>query len=58
VEAEKIKKIVRMSETGKRVMKQKVLPKNLAELKELTPEAIRETIAGNSKGYQRKLYLP
>ena len=38
MEAEKTKKKVRMPETGKRAMKQKVLPKKLPELKELTPE--------------------
>jgi len=58
VEAEKIKKMVRMSETEKRVMKQKVLPKKLPELKELTPETIRETIAGIQKAIRENYIFP
>ncbi len=58
MEAEKIKKIVRMPETGKRVMKQKVLPRKLPELKELTPETIRETIAGIQKTIREKYVFP
>jgi len=53
-----MKKIVRMSETRKRVMKQKVLPKKLAELKELTPETIRETIAGIQKAIRDNYVFP
>jgi hypothetical protein len=58
VVAEKIKKIVRMSETGKRVMKQKVLPKKLPELKELTHETIRETITGIQKAIRENYVFP
>lgn len=58
MEAEKIKKIVRMPETGKRVIKQKVLPGKLPELKELTPETIRETIAGIQKTIREKYVFP
>jgi len=58
VKAEKIEKIVRMPETGKRVMKQKVLPKKLAELKELTPETIRETIPGIQKAIRENYIFP
>lgn len=58
MEAEKTKKKVRMSETGKRAMKQKVLPKKLPELKELTPETIRETIAGIQKAIRENYVFP
>ena len=56
--AEKIEKIVKMSETGKRVMKQKVLPRKLPELKELTPETIRETITGIQKAIRENYVFP
>lgn len=58
MEAEKIKKIVRMPETGKRVMNQRVLPKKLPELKELTPETIRETITGIQKAIRENYVFP
>lgn len=47
-----------MSETGKRVMKQKALPKKLGELKELTPETITETIAGIQKAIRENYVFP
>jgi len=58
VVAEKMKRIVRMSETGKRVLKQKVPPKKLPELKELTHETIRETIIGIQKAIRENYVFP
>ena len=54
---EKIKKIVSVPETGKRVMKQ-ILPKKLPELRELTPEIISETIAGIQKAIRENYVFP
>jgi C-terminal processing protease CtpA/Prc len=58
VVAEKIKKIVKISKTGKRVMKQKVLSEKLPELRELTPEIIKETIAGIQKAVRENYVFP
>lgn len=58
MEAEKTKKKVRMPETGKRAMKQKVLPKKMPKLKELIPETIRETIAGIQKAIRENYVFP
>lgn len=54
----KIKKSVSMPETGKRVMKRKGLPKKLPELRELTPETIRETITGIQKAIRENYVFP
>ena len=54
----KTKKIVRMPETRKRAMKQKALPKTLPELRELTPETIRETITGIQKAIRENYVFP
>ena len=56
--AEKIERIVKMSETGKRVMKQKVLAGKLPELKELTPETIGETLTGIQKAIRENYVFP
>ncbi len=53
----KLKKIMRVPETGKRVMKQ-ILPRELPELRELTPEAIGETIAGIQKAIRENYVFP
>jgi len=58
VVAEKIEKIVKMSETGKGVMKRKVLPRKLSELKELTPETIGETLTGIQKALRENYVFP
>ncbi len=54
----KIKKIVRMPQTGKRLMKQETLGKTHTELRELTPETISETIAGIQKGIRENYVFP
>jgi len=53
----KIKRIMTVPETGKRVMKQ-ILPKELPELRELTPETISETIAGIQKAIRENYVFP
>lgn len=57
-EEKRIKKIVRISETGKRVMKQEILPRELPEPKELTSETVRETIAGIQKAIRENYVFP
>ena len=56
--AEKIRKVVRMAETGKGVVKRKALPRKLVELKELTPETIGEAIAGIQKAIREDYVFP
>jgi len=58
VEAKRIKKVVRMPETGKHAMKHMGLPRKLPELKELTPETIKETIAGIQKAIRENYLFP
>jgi len=58
VVAGKIRKVVRMAETGKGVVKRKALPRKLVELKELTPETIGETIAGIQKAIRENYVFP
>jgi len=47
-----------MQEYGKHAMKQKVLPRKLHELKELTPETIKETIAEIQKAIRENYVFP
>jgi len=58
VEAEKTKKIARMPEIGKRVIKQKALPRKFSELKELTPGIISVTVAGIQKAIRENYVFP
>ena len=55
---EETEKITSVPQTGKRVMKQKVLPGKLPELRELTPETISETIAGIQKAIRENYVFP
>ncbi|UCC28055.1 MAG: S41 family peptidase [Candidatus Bathyarchaeota archaeon] len=54
----KMKKTVRMAGPGKRVIKHRVLPRELPELKELTPETINETITGIQKAIRENYVFP
>lgn len=54
----KMKKILRMPGTGKRVVKHRVLPRELPKLREITPETIRETIAGIQKAIRENYVFP
>ena len=56
--AGKIRKVVRMAETGKGVVKRKALPRKLVELKELTPETIGETLTGIQKAIRENYVFP
>lgn len=58
VKEEKTNKKVRMPKTGTRVMRQKILPETLPELRELTPETIRKTIAGIQKAIKENYVFP
>ena len=57
-EEKRINKTVRISETGKRVIKQEILPRELPEPKELTSETVRETIAGIQKAIRENYVFP
>lgn len=58
MEARRIKKAVPIPKTRKHIMKQKVLPRRLPELKELTPETIKKTIAGIQKAIRENYLFP
>jgi C-terminal processing protease CtpA/Prc len=58
VGAKRVKKIVRMSETGKKFNGSKILPERLPELKELTNETIVETIRGIQKAIRENYVFP
>jgi len=49
---------VRISETGKQVIKQEILPRESPEPKELTSETVRETIAGIQKAIRENYVFP
>jgi len=58
-ETEKKRKyVVKRLEPGKRVVKQRALPRKLPELKELTPETIKETITGIQKAIRENYVFP
>lgn len=54
----KMKRIVRMPESGRRVVKRRVLPKELPELSELAPETIRETITEIQEAIREDYVFP
>jgi len=54
----KRKYVAKRPETRKRVMKQRVLPRKLPELKELTPETIKETVTGIQKAIRENYVFP
>jgi C-terminal processing protease CtpA/Prc len=56
--AKKIKRIVKISKTGKNVIKQKILSEELPELRELTPKIIRETITGIQEAIRENYVFP
>lgn len=56
--AEETVKKIKISKFEKRAIKQKILPRKLAELKELTPETIRETTAGIEKAIRENYVFP
>jgi len=55
---EKTNRTVRMPKTGERVIRQKILPEALPELKELTPETIKKTITGIQKAIKENYVFP
>lgn len=58
MEKKKIRKMERTPKTGKHAVRQRILPETLPELKELTPETIKETILGIQKAIKENYVFP
>jgi hypothetical protein len=55
---DKANKTVRMPKTGQHAIRQRMLPETLPELKELTPETLKRTIAGIQKAIKENYVFP